>query len=93
MKKQLTFAVLVLLLATGCNQQKQEQPTMNKESNELTAFDVQEAFEKNAALHMQGLLQFTAEHGAALKDVEKKPNICGYLGIRSGRFRQGRFRG
>ena len=34
-------------MATGCNQQKQEQTDMNKESNELTAFDVQEAFEKN----------------------------------------------
>ena len=47
MKQHLIFATLALLLATGCNQQKQEQPTMNKENNELTAFDVQKEFEKN----------------------------------------------
>ena len=47
MKQQLIFAALALLLATGCNQQKQEQPIMNKENKALTAFDVQKEFEKN----------------------------------------------
>ena len=47
MKQHLILAALALLLATGCNQQKQEQPTMNKENKALTAFDVQKEFEKN----------------------------------------------
>lgn len=46
MKPQLIITALALLIATGCNQQKQEQPTMNKENRELTAFDVQKEFEK-----------------------------------------------
>ena len=49
MKRLLFLAAFALLLATSCNHQEQEQQTqtMNKENNELTAFDVQEAFEKN----------------------------------------------
>ena len=35
------------MAATSCNHPEQEQQTMNTENDELTAFDVQEAFEKN----------------------------------------------
>ena len=55
MKKVFFIVAMTLMMATGCNQQKHEQEqeqeqqteTMNKENNKLTAFDVQEAFEKN----------------------------------------------
>ena len=47
MKKVFFIAAMALMMATGCNQQKQEQQNMDKENNELTAFDVQKAFEKN----------------------------------------------
>ncbi len=49
MKKVFFIVAMALMIATGCNQQKQEQEqqNMDKENNELTAFDVQKAFEKN----------------------------------------------
>ena len=49
MKKVFFIAAVALMMTTGCNQQKQgqEQQNMDKENNELTAFDVQTAFEKN----------------------------------------------
>ena len=49
MKKVFFIVAMILMMATGCNQQKQEQEqqNMNKENNELTAFDVQTTFEKN----------------------------------------------
>ena len=47
MKKPLFLTVVALMTVTGCKHQEQEQPSMNKENNELTAFDVQKTFEKN----------------------------------------------
>ena len=49
MKKVFFIVAMALMMATGCNRQKQEQEqqNMDKENNELTAFDVQKAFEKN----------------------------------------------
>ena len=47
MKKLLFLAVMALILASSCNHPEQEQQTMNEENDELTAFDVQEAFESD----------------------------------------------
>ena len=41
MKKVFFIAAMALMMATSCNQQKQEQQNMDKENNELTAFDMQ----------------------------------------------------
>ena len=38
---------MALILASSCSHPEQEQQIMTIENNELTAFDVQEAFEKN----------------------------------------------
>lgn len=47
MRISILLAAFGLLLATGCHRQEQKQQEMNTENNALTAFDVQEAFEKN----------------------------------------------
>ena len=47
MRTSILLAAFGLLLATGCHRQEQKQQEMNTENNALTAFDVQEAFEKN----------------------------------------------
>ena len=48
MKKQLfTLLCIALIGCASPQQQEQNDETMNKENNELTAFDVQQEFQKN----------------------------------------------